>query len=542
MTTIPSAPRRAIPALLPSALALAALAVAALAVPLPTAGAQSPTLPAIIPTPASMTATNGGRFRVDSGTAIVMDTEAPAEVEEVASYLVELLRPATRPARRLARGERAPRGSIHLTLAGADTALGPEGYTLNSATAGVVIAATAPAGLFHGVQTLRQLLPVSVEHAATINRGLGVPSVRIADSPRFTWRGSMLDVSRHFLPLDAVKKHVDMMALYKMNRLHLHLADDQGWRIEIRSRPELARVGGSTQVGGGPGGYYTQEQYADLVDYAARRHVTIVPEIDMPGHTNAALASIPALNCDGRSPPLYTGIKVGFSTLCVTSESTYAVVEDVIRELAALTPGPYLHVGGDEVEKLTRAQYVRFVERVEKIVRSHGKRMIGWGEIAQASLDPSTVVQHWKRDSARVHVARGGQVVLSPSSLVYLDMKYDSTTVLGFKWAGYIDLRKNYEWDPAKLLAGVPESAILGVEAPLWAETLVRPSDYQYMAFPRLISVAEIGWSRQAARSWANFRTRLGAHGERLTALGVNFFRSPQVDWGSSRGAAAWQP
>ena len=541
MPTIPTAPhRRTAPALLALALALAALVA-----PARTTSAQSPVLPAIIPTPLSISvpmSAGGGRLQVDSSTAIVVDADASPEVEDVARYLVELLDPATRPSRRLAANERPPRRSIHLTLTGADPKLGPEGYTLNSATTGVTIAATTATGLFYGVQTLRQLLPVSVEHAATINRGLSVPVIRVSDSPRFAWRGSMLDVSRHFLPLDAVKKHVDVMALYKMNRLHLHLADDQGWRIEIRSRPELARIGGSTQVGGGPGGYYTQEEYADLVRYAARRHVTIVPEIDMPGHTNAALASIPALNCDGKSPPLYTGIKVGFSALCVTSESTYAVVEDVIRELAELTPGPYLHVGGDEVEKLTHAQYVGFVERVEKIVRSHDKRMIGWGEIAQASLDRSTIVQHWKRDSSRVHVARGGQVILSPSSLVYLDMKYDTTTTLGFRWAGYIDLRKNYEWDPARLLDGVPESSVLGVEAPLWAETLVRPSDYQYMAFPRLISVAEIGWSRQADRSWANFRTRLGSHGDRLTALGINFFRSPQVDWGNSRGAAAWQP
>lgn len=527
------------PAALITRAAIAALALAAAA---PAAQAQSASLPAIIPAPTSMAAAPGGRLVVDTSTAIVVDSDAPAASEDVARYLAELLAPSARAPRRLAAGERAPRGSIHLTASGADAALGEEGYTLTSAATGITISATAPAGLFHGVQTLRQLLPVSVEHPATINRGLAVPAVRISDSPRFEWRGSMLDVSRHFLPLDAVKRHVDVMALYKLNRLHLHLADDQGWRIEIRSRPELARIGGSTQVGGGPGGYYTQEQYADLVAYAAARHVMIVPEIDMPGHTNAALASIPGLNCDGKSPPLYTGIRVGFSALCVTSDTTYAVIEDVIRELAALTPGPYLHVGGDEVEKLTHAQYVAFVERVEKIVRSHGKRMIGWGEIAPARLDPSTIVQHWKRDSARVHVARGGKVILSPSERVYLDMKYDSTTTLGFKWAGYIDLRKNYDWNPATLLAGVPESAILGVEAPLWAETLVRPSDYQYMAFPRLISVAEIGWSRQANRSWADYRTRLGAHADRLTALGVNFFRSPQVDWGSSRGAAAWQP
>jgi hexosaminidase len=344
----------------------------------------------------------------------------------------------------------------------------------------------------------------------------------------------MLDVSRHFLPLEAVKRHVDHMALYKLNRLHLHLSDDQGWRIEIRKYPRLARHGGSTQVGGGPGGYYTQAEFRELVRYARERYVTIIPEIDMPGHTNAALASVPALNCDRKAPPLYTGIKVGFSALCAKREATYRWVDDVVRELAAISPSPYIHIGGDEVEKLTHAEYIAFIERVERIVRSHGKRMMGWGEVAPARLDTTTLVQHWRgagKDSSFVHAARGGKVVLSPGPRVYIDMKYDSSTVLGLRWAGMIEVRTAYDWDPGTYLTGVPEASIVGVEAPLWSETVIRPSDFEYLLYPRLLAVAEVGWSPQAARSWDEFRRRLAAQGPRMQALGINFYRSPQVEW-----------
>ncbi len=348
----------------------------------------------------------------------------------------------------------------------------------------------------------------------------------------------MLDVTRHFLPMNAVKDYVDAMALYKLNRLHLHLSDDQGWRIEIRSRPELARIGGASEVGSGPGGYYTQAEYSDLVAYAARRHIMIVPEIDMPGHTNAALASIPALNCDNKARPPYRGTRVGFSTVCVESDTTYAIITDILRELAELTPGPYLHIGGDEVEKLTHKQYIAFVERVQGIVQAQGKQMIGWGEIAPAALDPTTIVQHWKKDSSAVHAARGGKVIMSPNTRVYLDQKYDAKTALGLKWAGFIEVKDAYDWDPATQIAGVPERAVLGVEAPLWSETLFKPSDFQFLAFPRLLAVAEVGWSTPAVRSWSGFRTRLAAHGPRLSAIGVNFYRSPQIDWQES----SWIP
>jgi len=328
-----------------------------------------------------------------------------------------------------------------------------------------------------------------------------------------------------------VKRYIDLMAVYKLNRLHLHLSDDQGWRIEIASRPNLTAQGGSTQVNGGPGGFYTKAQFADIVAYATSRFITIVPEIDMPSHTNAALASYAELNCDNVARPLYTGTKVGFSVLCVEKDSVYTFINDVVKDIAAQVPTPYFHIGGDEVEKLTHDQYIRFIERVQDIVTANGKQMIGWGEISPAKLAPNTIVQHWRRDSVSIHVARGGKVIMSPSSKTYLDMKYDSTTTLGLRWAGLIEVKDAYDWNPATLLPEVPETAMLGVEGPLWSETLVKLEDYEFMAFPRLAALAEIAWSPQGARDWETFRIRLAFQGPRLGALGVNFYRSAQVPW-----------
>ena len=487
---------------------------------------------AIVPMPSSVQITPADTFTIDSATAVVVASGAGAEAERVAGYLAYLIAgPLGTPARTLGAEEAAPPRSIRLAIDASKTSLGLEGYELVVARDGVTLMAAQPHGLFYGVQTIRQLLPWSIEHRGALNRRLRLTGARITDTPRFAWRGAMLDVSRHFIDAEAVKRYIDLLALYKLNRLHLHLSDDQGWRIEITSRPNLAAIGGSTQVGGGPGGYYTRAQFADIVAYATSRFITIIPEIDMPGHTNAALASYPELNCDGVAPPLYTGIRVGFSTLCVTREETYAWVNDVVREIAAMVPTPYFHMGGDEVEKLTHDQYLRFVERVQGIINANGKQMIGWGEVAPANLAPNTIVQHWKRDSSALHAARGGKVILSPGPKTYLDMKYDSTTVLGLRWAGLIEVRDAYDWNPATLLPEIGESALLGVEAPLWAETLVKLEDYEHMAFPRLIALAEVGWSPQASRGWDAFKLRLASHGPRLAALGVNFYRSPQVPW-----------
>lgn len=487
-----------------------------------------PPLHTVIPVPVSVTLNGAERFMVDTSVAVVIDANAPDDVVRVAGYIVKMLAPSAKGEVRT--GVMATTKPIRLSI-DASRAFGIEGYDLNIEAKEIRLVANSAAGLFYGVQTLRQLLPYSVEHPAAVGRRLSLPTGHITDSPRFEWRGMMLDVSRHFLPAPDVKRFIDAMALYKLNRLHLHLSDDQGWRIEIKSRPNLTAIGGSTKVGGGAGGFFTQEEYKDLVAYAATRFITVVPEIDMPAHTNAALASYPELNCDKIAPPLYTGIQVGFSALCVDSAAVLPFVEDVVREISALTPGSYFHIGGDEVKKLTHAQYIRFIESVEKIVNANGKRMIGWGEISPAALSPNTIVQSWIRDSSFVHSARGGKVILSPSTKLYLDMKYDSSTVLGLAWAGLVETKTAYDWDPATFIPKVGEASILGVEGPLWSETLVKPEDFERMAFPRLLAVAEMGWSPMAARNWNSFSTRLSAHGARMSALGLNFYRSPQIEW-----------
>jgi hexosaminidase len=341
----------------------------------------------------------------------------------------------------------------------------------------------------------------------------------------------MLDVARHFFSVPDVERFVDLMAYYKLNRLHLHLTDDQGWRIAIKSRPRLASHGGSTAVGGGAGGYYSQRDYSALVAYAASRYVTVVPEIDLPGHANAALASYPELTCDGEAPPLYTGIEVGFSSLCIGKQTTYSFVRDVIGELARLTPGPYIHVGGDEAAATKPADYAAFVRRLQEIVAAHGKQMVGWEEIAQADPAPPVIVQHWQGDAVERAVQRGAKVVMSPATRAYMDMKYDSATRLGLDWAGYTSVQQAYSWDPSTEVAGVSEADVVGVEAPLWSETLGTMADVEFMAFPRLLGYAEIGWSPAGGRSWGEYRKRLASHGPRLAALGVRFYRSPEVPW-----------
>lgn len=523
-------------------LLLAALSLAACGgVPEMTAPANLfPTAPAhsIIPAPASVEFSPAGAFIIRAEIQIVVEP-GNAEAMRIGRFLADLIGNSVETTPPVVEaGEAVPPGSIHLTTHGARRDLGDEGYDLTITLEGVTLVASAPAGLFYGVQTLRQLLPPEVEYTAAFPVPLRVPAGRIVDRPRFGWRGAMLDVSRHFLGSDDVKRYIDLMVLYKLNRLHLHLSDDQGWRIEVPGWPNLTTHGGSTEVGGGSGGYYTVAEYADLVRYAADRFITVVPEIDMPGHTNAALASYPELNCDGVARPLFTGTAVGFSSLCVDKESTYTFIDDIIREITALTPGPYFHLGGDEVRTLTDEQYRLFIERAQRIVASHGKRVVGWDEIAGAPLLPGTIVQLWRpqrpgQPSSVLAdaVAAGATVILSPADRVYLDMKYDSTTALGLSWAGYNDVRDAYEWEPGALLPGVTEEAIAGVEAPIWSETLGTLDDFEYMAFPRLVGVAEVGWSPAAARRWDEYRQRLGAQAPRWTALGVNFYRSPLIPW-----------
>jgi hexosaminidase len=413
--------------------------------------------------------------------------------------------------------------------------LGSEGYTLRVERDTILIQASSGHGLFHGVQTLRQLLSHRIEeqHAAYTIREVvwRVPAMTIEDMPGHKWRGSMLDVSRHFFTVDEVKQHIEILALYKLNTLHLHLADDQGWRIEIKSRPELVAKGAMSEVGGGPGGYFTQADYSEIVRYAQERYITVIPEIDMPAHINAALISHPELSCGRRPPEVYTGIQVGFSAICPDSAGTYALLEDVVREIVAITPSKYFHIGGDEVQALTPVQYASFIERMQGIVRKYDARMIGWEEIGKARLDSTSILQQWQSDSLKSGGQLPNPVIVSAGPRLYLDMKYTPDTELGLRWAGFIDLRKSYDWDPASMLKGFNTARIIGIEAPMWSETPRNITAAQYLIMPRLPAVAEVAWSPLSARQWDSFRLRLAAHGPRWNLLGINYHRDPSIPW-----------
>jgi hexosaminidase len=312
----------------------------------------------------------------------------------------------------------------------------------------------------------------------------------------------------------------------------LHLSDDQGWRIEIKSWPNLTTHGGSTEVGGGPGGFYTQEQYSDIVKYAQERFITIVPEIDMPGHTNAALASYPELNKSGKATELYTGIEVGFSSLDTHKELTYKFIDDVIRELAALTPGEYIHIGGDESHATKIEDYIPFINRVQDIVEAHGKKVLGWDEIALSTLKPNTIVQYWAlAENAVKGVEQGAKVLMSPAKNAYLDMQYDSVSTFGLHWAAYIEVDKGYNWDPANLVPEIKRENIVGIEAPLWSETVSNRFEAEYLIFPRLLGYAEIGWTPAELRNWDEYKVRLANHGERMEAMNISYYPSKLVDW-----------
>lgn len=488
----------------------------------------------IVPVPASVQP-GGAPFALTPSTRI--GTDGSRQARAVAEQLARVLRPSTGYA--LPVTDRPSPGAVRLRLDSGERALGDEGYRLHSAPGGLTLTAYREAGLFRGVQTLRQQLPSRVERDTVQPGPWQVAGGTVTDTPRFAWRGAMLDVSRHFLEAAQVKRYIDHIALYKINTLHLHLSDDQGWRIAVDSWPRLAGYGGSTEVGGGPGGHYTKAQYRDIVRHAAARHIEVVPEIDLPGHTNAALASYAELNCDGVAPPLYTGTSVGFSSLCVPKEVTYDFVEDVIGEIAALTPGRYLHIGGDEAHSTSHEDYAAFMARVQPVVARHGKTVVGWHQLTGATPAEGAVAQYWGLDRTsaaekeRVAAAAraGTRLVLSPADRTYLDMKYDENTRLGLSWAGYVEVRRSYDWDPGSYLAGAPASAIAGVEAPLWTETLSSDEDLDRMAFPRLPGVAELGWSPARAHDWEDYRLRLAAQGPRMEALGIGFHRSPQVPW-----------
>lgn len=475
-----------------------------------------------IPKPVSVTAT-GKAFKLENTTVIYVHEG----LEKSGKYLSESLGKIGGAVYEVKTSAEVPAGGIYLSLSLGKPEFGNEGYELVIGRKLVEIKANQPAGVFNGIQTLLQTLPVK-----SAGEPLLIATGTVTDKPQFAYRGSMLDVARHFFSVDEVKQYIDYLAAYKMNILHLHLSDDQGWRIEIKSWPKLTEIGGSTEVGGGTGGFYTQEQYTELVNYALDRNITIVPEIDMPGHTNAALASYAELNKDNKATELYTGIKVGFSTLWAEKEITFLFIDDVVREIAAITPGPWFHIGGDESHVTDSLDYIVLINRVQEIVTKYGKQVIGWDEIANATPVAGATVQFWADvKNTKLGLEKGAKVLISPASKAYLDMQYDSTTHLGLHWAGYIEVDKGYSWKPDTLVPGLTTDKILGIEAPLWSETVTNMNEVEYMVFPRLPGYAEIGWTADEARNWEEYKLRLAKHGKRFEALGIDYYKSKLVPW-----------
>jgi hexosaminidase len=383
-------------------------------------------------------------------------------------------------------------------------------------------------GLRHGAVTLRQLL-------VRTTAGLGLRPAFVVDAPRFAWRGLHLDVARSFVPVPTLERVLDLLAGLKMNVLHLHLTDDQGWRIEVPSRPLLTQVSGGTAVAGGRTGFYTAADWDRIQDHAALRGVVVVPEIDMPGHVNAALHAYGELTPTGEPTEAYDGTDIGFSRLHLDLPATAAFVRDVVRDVAAMTRGPYLHVGGDEALTIERGEYSRLVSAIAEQVRVAGKTLVGWQEIARSPLAPGAVVQLWddRQDTGPVVDAawQGARVVLSPAQRVYLDMKYEAGFPVGADWAGTIGLRDAYDWEPAEFLPGILPGAITGVEAALWSETVHTDEDLFTLLLPRLAAVAEVAWSVPLRRSWPDFAARVARYGPVWDAAGVPWHRTPEVAW-----------
>lgn len=488
----------------------------------------------IIPKPLSVIASNDA-FILDQNTHIFTSTNIEEHVD-VAYFLAEKINEKIGLNLSVNSDEKKKsKNLIYINISNTSDIIKREGYQLNISKDLIIINAYSAAGAFWGVQTLRQIIPAVSVDSSYEDKTFLVATGNIIDEPNFGFRGAMLDVARHFFDVDDVKKYIDVLAYYKMNILHLHLADDQGWRIEIKSWPNLTAIGSKTEVGGESGGFYTQEQYIDIVNYAAAHHITIIPEIDMPGHTHAASTSYPFLNgneettlllessTSERIASLYTGIEVGFSTFDTRKEEVYDFIDDVVREISAITPGPYFHMGGDESHVTSSEDYIYFVSRVDKIITKYDKTMIGWDEIVTADVNPNAIAQFWaSEENATSAYKKGLKLILSPAKKAYLDMQYDSLSKFGLHWAAYIPVDSGYNWTPETYVKGLPREQILGIEAPLWSETISNTEELEYLTYPRLIGYAELGWSIESNRNWENYKVRLANQTPYLDMMNIN--------------------
>lgn len=527
----------------------------------------------IVPRPAVLEPLDGA-FRLDDRVRVVLSHPRDAELRAAADVWLSRVRAATGLPLPVAEGlEPGAPKTVSFILDEAVGEAGAEAYELRVDPAAVVLSAGTATGIFYGTQTLRQLLPVEIE-AGLAGEAVGplaagapearwsIPAVRIEDAPRFGYRGMHLDVGRHMFPVEFIKKYLDLLALYKLNTFHWHLTEDQGWRIEIKAYPRLTGVGGYRKetileknfdpyVGDGVpyGGFYTQEEVREVVAYAAERHITVIPEIEMPGHSLAALAAYPELACtDG---PFEVGTRWGvYDDVYCPTEATFAFLEDVLTEVLELFPSRYIHIGGDEAPKVRweaspTAQAVMareglangeelqsyFIRRIERFLLDHERRLIGWDEILEGGLAPQATVMSWRGTEGGIEAARQGHdVVMTPFSHVYFDFyqsgdRSQEPLAIG----GYTSLEKVYAFEPvpAELTPDEAEH-ILGAQANVWTEYMKTPEHVEYMVFPRLLALSEVVWSPRASRSWPHFLRRLPAQLSRLDALGVNY-RIPDV-------------
>ena len=500
----------------------------------------------VIPKPARVE-NQSGAFELGPTTRIDLETSS-RDAHWVGEYLSGLLsKPMGRSLPvRINDGAAPHHNAIVFSLQGPAT-LGQEGYELSVSRDAIHISASRVAGLFYAVQTLRQMLPPEIERGVRIARPFQVQCVRIQDRPRFGWRGLMLDCSRTFLSMDYLRRTVDLMALYKLNVLHLHLTDDQGWRLQISPYPELTAVGShfAKRFGGG-GGFYTQQQMRDLIAYAHRRNIRIVPEIEMPGHSEEVLAAYPRLACPmpGKKKafevaPFWSFIsRHHFSQpLCVCNGKVFEMYRNILSEVIALFPSEFIHVGGDEVPKdawnasplcqsfmkakgLKGADQLQsyFMKRIEKVIAAKGRRMIGWDEILEGGLAPGATVMSWRGTKGGLAAARAGHdVVMAPNPYTYFDYTYHTTPT-----------QKVYSYDPADGFTPAMARHILGVEACMWTHIAVTGKEIDYQIYPRLLALSEVGWSPQQGREWPGFDIRLRSEFPRLQALGVAY-RDPQA-------------
>ncbi len=522
-------------------------------------GRQAPaqdTAVSVIPRPAVLTR-HVGQFTLTPRTTIWTDRASAALGRRLAAYL----EPATRYVLTV-HGAGTPAGNrIVLRRDRSLARLGSEGYHLEVRRGVITVRSAGAAGLFYGIQTIRQLLPPAIFREAPIGDvRWTMPAVSIEDTPRFGWRGAHLDVTRHFMPREFVKKYIDLLALHKMNSFHWHLTDDQGWRIEIRKYPRLTLVGGwRTETLVGPytadtalhvydhqrhGGFYTQDDIREIVAYARARYVNIVPEIEMPGHSQAAIAAYPFLGNTGDTLPVLTIWGVSPNILN-PSDSTVAFMKDVLTEVMTLFPGLYIHIGGDEAPKTQwkasplaqarmRALGLKnedelqswFTRQMDAFLTAHGRRLVGWDEILEGGIAPNAIIMSWRGTAGGITAARAGHdVVMAPGSHTYFDhyqsLARDSEPL---SIGGFLPLDTVYAFEPVPAELE-PQYArhILGAQGQVWTEYIATPKQVEYMAYPRLSALAEVLWTPVARKDFADFRSRLMVHLQRLDALDVHY-------------------